>query len=260
MYALKRWAARLLMAALLPAAAAAADLQLFTEENPPFNFIRDGQVTGLYPEVVAEILRRTGGHAPITLLPWARGYHKALHDADVGLFAMARTAQREKLFQWVGPLYLGGTAFYAKRGAGVRIDSLADAKALDSILVTRDWITHQMLIKRGFANIKAVTAQESVARMLLRGRAPVMFVQTRSVPALMRKIGARASDVELIFSVTKNQGHIAFSLGTSPDLVRRWQQALDEMKRDGSYAAIFSKWLPGETPPGIEPTAAPTLE
>lgn len=253
MYALKRWAALLLMACLLPAAASAADLQLLTEENPPFNFIRDGQVTGLYPEVIEEILRRTGDQGSITLVPWARGYHMALHEANVGLFATARTAEREALFQWVGPFYSGITGFYAKRGAGVRIDSLADAKALKSILVARDWVTHQALVRLGFNNIKAVNAPENVARMLLNDRAPVMFVTARSIPELMSKVGAQASDVELVFTVSKYQGYIAFSLDTSAELVERWQQALDEMKEDGSYAAIFSKWLPGETPPGITP-------
>jgi len=252
MYALKSCAISLLMVFLWATTAVLADeLQLLTEENPPFNFTRDGQITGLYPEVIENILRRTGDQGQIAVMPWARGYRKALHETDVALFAMARTPEREALFQWVGPFYSGVTGFYAKRGAGVKIGSLEDAKALKSILVVRDWVTHRSLVSLGFTNLEVVNAPENVARMLMGNRSAVMFVTARSLPDMLGKVGAQVSDVELVYSQTKYQGYIAFSLGTSPDLVKRWQQALDEMKKEGSYAAIFAKWLPGEKPPGI---------
>lgn len=44
--------------------------------------------------------------------------------------------------------------------------------------------------------------------------------------------------------------YIAFSRGTDPGLVARWQAALDAMKGDGSYLAIYHRWLPGARPPG----------
>jgi polar amino acid transport system substrate-binding protein len=59
--------------------------------------------------------------------------------------------------------------------------------------------------------------------------------------------------VESVFGLSTNLVYIAFSRGTSPALVARWQAKLDEMKADGAFRRIYEKWLPGEEPPGIVP-------
>ena len=47
------------------------------------------------------------GHADnIRVLPWARAVKNIDHKPDHILFAMARTAEREMKYQWVGPLFL----------------------------------------------------------------------------------------------------------------------------------------------------------
>ena len=71
------WLLRLLAAWAFCSWAAATELQLYTEENPPLNFSRDGQVDGLSVEVVRELLRRTGDSGTIYMVPWARGYMRA---------------------------------------------------------------------------------------------------------------------------------------------------------------------------------------
>jgi len=42
-----------------------------------------------------------------------------------------------------------------------------------------------------------------------------------------------------------------FSESTSDEMIQTWQKHLDNMKDDGTFNAIFKKWLPNEIPPGI---------
>ncbi len=238
---------------LLSAVAAATDLQLLTEENPPLNFSENGQPKGLSVDVVQEIKRRVGNTNTIEIQPWARAYRTASTQANVAIFIMARTPAREDLFQWVGPVSASIASLYGKRGSGLRISSLDDAKAVDRILVVRDFYTHQLLQKLGFNNLELVPKPETMVKMAVNGRAPLMFAANITLPDLLEKAGAKRGDVELLYTITSLQTYIGFSLGTPKEVVTSWQAALDSMKRDGTYANLYAKWLPGETPTKIKP-------
>ncbi|MGD9363283.1 MAG: hypothetical protein PVH85_30755, partial [Desulfobacterales bacterium] len=69
----------------------AQELTIISEENPPFNFIKDGILTGSSTEVVREIMHRLNLSAKIQVLTWARGYQLALRQPNVVLFSTART-------------------------------------------------------------------------------------------------------------------------------------------------------------------------
>jgi polar amino acid transport system substrate-binding protein len=227
----------------------AESLRLYTEEYPPINYSQDDEPTGLATEVVREIMRRTGQHAPIEVVPWARGYQQARVRPATGLFVTMRTAEREALFQWVGPLARAVTSFYALRSAELRVASLDEARRLGAIAVPRDWYSHQYLQAEGFANILPVTGPVQVIRMLKRGRVKLMVLDNLSLKALLAQGGVRASEVELLHSFMHNDAYIAFSPQTDAALIARWQAELDAMKADGSFAALYRKWLPGEPLP-----------
>jgi len=248
----------ILLLALLGASAPtqAVELTVLTEEYPPITFTRDGKVTGLGSEVVEEIQRRIKDDTPIQVVPWARGYNMALKTPNVALFATMRTAERETLFKWVGPLTTVKTSFYARRGSNIHVANLEEAKRLEKIFVPYEYYSHQFLKDRGFENLATTTSPEIMARMLIDKRSPVMTSDNLTLQAILAPTGAKPQDVELIYTFMTSQNYVAFSTATPDDTVRLWQNTLDQMKRDGSFARIYKKWLPGETPPGIKPSPA----
>ena len=62
----------------------AAELLLYTEENPPLNYSQAGQPAGFVVEVVRALQARSGDSARIELAPWTRGYNQAKSLANVG--------------------------------------------------------------------------------------------------------------------------------------------------------------------------------
>lgn len=246
----RRWLAA--MAAMTLAAAACAQapqLQVLTEEYPPLSFTRDGELQGMAAEMVAEIQRRAGHGVPVQVLPWARAYQMALSRPNVALFSTARTPDREKLFQWVGPLCVGKTSLYARRGAGVQLQSLADAAAVDTVIVPREDYKVQLLKNAGLTNLLLTNSQEQMVRMLLTGRGTLMAAHNLTLPTLLSGVGASMQDLELVHTFYQTETYVAFSSGTPAETVGAWQTALDAMKHDGSFARIYARWLPGETPP-----------
>lgn len=224
-------------------------LRLYTEEYPPINFSQNGEPTGLSTEVVREIMRRTGQNVMIRVVPWARGYQQALQRPNTGLFVTMRTEPREALFKWVGPLTRNITGFYALRSSFIGIDSLEQARAFEEIAVPRDWYSHQRLRDEGFDNLYPVTSPTQMISMLKRGRVKLMVLDNLSLNAMLAQGDIQPDEVQLLFSFMHSDSYIAFSLGTDDALIARWQRELDDMKADGSFAAIYHKWLPGEPLP-----------
>jgi len=224
-------------------------LRLYTEEYPPVTFAREGRPAGLAVEVVEEIMKRLGTNAPIEVVPWARGYRAATTEPNVGLFATTRTAEREPLFHWVGPIASTRAYLYVRRGQGPRIASLEQARDVDQILVPREWYLHQILRGMGFNNLKAVGTPADVIRMHAASRGALMALDESTVAETMRAAGVTGDPPEPVLLLSEAVQYITFSRDTPASVARRWQAALDEMKRDGAFAAIYARWLPGVAPP-----------
>lgn len=224
----------------------AENLQLITEELAPLSFTKDGYVTGFCTEVVREIMRRTSTQASIEVQPWVRGYKTAIEGSSVGLFCTSRTAERESLFKWVGPIYDVVDGVYIKRGAGISVKSLADIKGAESVLVLRGSYSHQLLERLRFKNIYTGKTPEEIVKMILAGRAPLMIASNLTVPEVLANLGEKPDSLEQVFVVTRAKTYIAFSSRVSQKIVHRWQDALDDMKNDGTFSTIHTKWFPGE--------------
>jgi polar amino acid transport system substrate-binding protein len=233
-------------------ASAPPGLSFVTEDFPPLNFNNNGRADGFGSDVVREILRRENLAAPITVLPWARAYKLAQIETNVGLFCLARTVEREKLFQWIGPIGNIESKFYASHDSGLRVDNFTDAKNAYAVIVLREGYSNQLLQRLGFKNIIPVTnATEAVRLMRISGDKSLMLLTSNALPEAMSKTATPPNTFKPLMTAMKTQVYIGFSLATAPDLVARLQHTLDRMKADGGFAAIYQNWFPGEKPPGI---------
>ncbi|MDJ0884629.1 MAG: hypothetical protein QNJ48_10730 [Desulfobacterales bacterium] len=77
-----------------------------TEEWPPYNFMKDGEVVGLSTDLVKKaVLARAEINCRLEVWPRKRAYTTTLKQPYTLLYTTSRTAQREHLFKWIGPLY-----------------------------------------------------------------------------------------------------------------------------------------------------------
>lgn len=229
--------------------APAKDLQIFTEENKPLNFTEGGKVTGYTTEIVQEIQKRLGTNEAIQVVPWARGFQAAREEPDTMLYSTMRIEEREAFFKWVGPLTIVKTSFYGKKGGSVKIASLSDAKLVQSIGVPRAFYSQQFLMDEGFKNLDVADNPSMMLKKFLEGRNPIFVSHEFTLPSLLAKEGVPEGDVVPLFTFMEKGHYLAFSLKTSDETVQKWQKALDDMKKDGTFAKLFNKWLPGKKMP-----------
>lgn len=235
-----------LISALLAAVgvARAQPLRILTTEVPPLAFIKDGTLQGFCVEIVADIQRRLGLSADIAVLPWARAYHMAQTEPNTMLVCPKRSTERERMFQWVGPLLTSRTGIYVKAGSHAKIASLAEAKALSTILVIRASYSYQDLAGAGFHNLYEVNDAASMVRMLMVDRAPAMMLERQGLDAVLREAGIARKAISPIYEMQSPSSNLAFSLDVPGQTVRQWQGAFDAMKKDGSYNKLYDKWFP----------------
>ena len=231
----------------------AEPLQLYTEEYPPVSFSVKGRAEGMASELVRELLKRLGESGEISVVPWARGYHTVQQTPNTALFATIRNAEREPLFQWVGPILLAQDSFYALKNSGIQLHDLTDVAKAGPVAVPRDWFSYQELRNLGLTNLLGVTEPEQMFKMLKRGRVKLIVADNLSFystgDAAQQVDYLTAKDVEVALPYRASLGYITFWHGTDPAVIQRWQRELDAMKADGSFSRIYQRWLPGEPEP-----------
>lgn len=218
------------------------DFKIMTEEYPPFNYSEGGKLTGLSTEVTLELTKRVGHSADIDLLPWARAYGLIQKKDGLILYSMTRTEARESLFKWVGPVASNKWVFFARKGSGITLSSIADAKSVGKIGTYKDDAAELFLKAEGFSNLDSVVNDEQNVPKLMAGRTNLWIVGELQGIYKAKKKGV-SDQLEKVLDVKDTQLYIAFSKNTADDVIAKWQAALDGMKADGSYDAIVAKYM-----------------
>ncbi|HMA10615.1 MAG TPA: ABC transporter substrate-binding protein, partial [Steroidobacteraceae bacterium] len=162
----------------------------------------------------------------------------------VVLFSAERTPERESLFQWVGPVGKNSAILYAKKGSGIRINSLEDARKVAAIATTTNWFTEQQLKREGFKNLLSSPDPRANVRQLMNGEAQLSVFTDITIPEIAREAGYSMQDLEPVFTVTETDFYIAMSRDTPAEVVHAWQATLDDLKRDGTFERIYRRYLP----------------
>ncbi len=235
---------RQIYAKWLPAERPPSIFQLITEEYPPVTFMKDGKITGFVTDMVREIIARQGIPDNIRLTSWENAYNMALINPNVVLFSTERTEKREKLFQWVGPVGKNSAIFYAKKGSGIRINSLDDVRKVAAIATTANWFTEQDLKNRGFKNLVSSPLPATNVKQLMSGEVQLSVLTDITAPEIVKSAGYRMDDLEPVFTLSNTYFYIAMSVGTPVEEVAKWQSALDGLKADGTFEKIYRRYIP----------------
>jgi len=222
-------------------------LQLFTEQYPPLTY-RDnsGEITGFGTDIVREIMMRRQVYDDIRLSSWSNGYELALYNPNFCLFTMDRTDIRDTLFQWVGPIGTNTTWFFTRQGSGIVIASLDDARSLGAVGTVTSWFSDQYLRQLGFTNLVSHSDPLVMTERLMNGEIDAFVCSDVTFPSILQSLGYTYGLVVPSFALMASDYYIAFSLGTPAGMVSGWNDALEQMKQDGTYDAIRGKWFPGK--------------
>jgi len=215
-------------------------LHILTCECPPLSYEINGIPTGPAVDIARKIQKKINTNETIDIHPWARAYIMLLEQNNTVLFSTSRTPQRENMFKWVGPIAEKEFSFHAKTGEKIKINNLEDAKKY-RIGVTIGSNNEQFLISNGFNNIHSVTVEKDNFGKLLLGRIDLWYTDTAQSSQLIEYF-SRQGLVEEIYTVKTSKSYYAFNKNIPSSIVKKWQDALDDLKKDGTILEILKKY------------------
>jgi len=215
-------------------------VMVITEDYPPLNYLEDNVLKGPSVEIVRLIKARLGDVSPIKTYPWARGYKYLETRKNTALFSTTRSQKREPLFKWVGPLAEKKIGLFAKKGRGIKLGSLEDAKAY-VIGVQRQGHGMQYLQERGFKMFDQSTTAAANLKKLMLGRNDLWFASNATLVGNAGRLKVNVSDFELVLEVDNTFMSIAFHKETPDGTIKRWQAAYDALVKEGVVKEIFKK-------------------
>lgn len=238
----KKYVFALLFILLYPSLTTAETINMQVIIYPPLAYERDDELMGVAPDVVRAIQEMVGDDNPIKVTPWLRAYRLAQTEARQALFAIVRIPEREELFKWVGPVFSEGDYFFKRKGSDLTIRSLDDARAVKSIAVRKEGYTHQALKGRNFQNLDISPSYDSSYKKLVEGRVDLVLMGERTYIYMVRKAGLKPEQFERTqCKLDDSSAWLAFSRDTPDELIEKWQEALDTLKANGTYAEIMRR-------------------
>ena len=215
-------------------------LTLLTEENPPLNYTQKGQLVGVSTAVVREIVRRSELAAEIRVLPWTVVFQRAQTEPDVCAFSTARLPARNSMFQWVGPIARGYWSAFALEGFEDYVPRVDDLKKY-RVGVVSD-ARARYLRQRGFTKLVEVEADSDNPGKLTLDANKADGIDLWVTQGLMAAEIARAAGVgplkEVFPGIMSQEYWLACNLQMSRDTIKSLTEAVDGMRKDGTYRKL----------------------
>lgn len=220
----------IILAAATSMAQQVSQLQVVTELSPPHQTLVSGEVDGYSTRLVRAILQQAGVSANIEIYPWARAYKMALQQPDTLIYNMARTTEREPLFQWIGPVatYRLGFVKLAHR-QDIQIKTLKDAQQY-SIAVQRHDVAETFLRKNGFGQPDQLVLAAEITeswQLLLHGKVDLIIDDPMALAAMAAHFAIKPEYVKFEYAIKplEQQTYLAANKAMPAQMVNVLQQA-----------------------------------
>ena len=218
----------------------ARPLALYTEDLPPYNLVENDRVTGLSSEILAVALRRVQVAFTMRLVSWKRAYHEALSDPNSCVYSTVKSAEREKLFQWVGPIAHDSLAVFVLPDSKIQARTLAELDGYRTVITQGDY-AEPKLRENGIVIVPTPPAEKQM-EMLLAGRID-FWVANRG----QAQIEAKRSGLQLreLFAYEDFDLYLACNPGVSNELIEHMNAAVKQVWESGEAARIAAKFTAG---------------
>ncbi len=208
------------------------DIEVVTEQYPPFNFEKDGFVQGVATEVVQAVLEELEIEKEIKVMRWGRAYRRATRRANVLIYSIGRTADREELFHWVGIVAPLDIYLYSKsRGRSFDINKEDDLKHFSIGVVEGDMRDQYFSLNKDL-RIKRYKNSRELFNALVNKEIDLLPAAQLNFPYLVEHLGYNLDEFRELFFIEElsNEGlYMAFGKRTELKIVHKFRNALEKI-------------------------------
>lgn len=213
-------------------------------ETTPYTYQKGERVEGSATEVVEKTLLAAGlTDHQIKLYPWARAYDMALKEPNVLIYLIARTAARERQFQWAGEIMKIQYHLYRlKERTDIAIKTLADARRY-TIGVMRDDVRQQYLQSKGFLRLVVSAQSMDNFNKLIKRQVDLAPFTEDDANSLCAEAHFECAGLERVLTLDEASTglYMAYSNATADSTVLKTRAAFDRLKADGTVRRIMER-------------------
>ncbi|WP_283708843.1 substrate-binding periplasmic protein [Pseudoalteromonas prydzensis] len=224
-------------------------ITIYTEQFPPYNFSNKGQLQGINLDITRTLCERVQVECKFELLPWTRAYNLVQKKPLSGLVSTARTAEREELFYWVGPLVSSRTFFYRLTSNDhINPTNLSEVSAY-TLGVVRGNIYAELVEGIGFEkdkNLLKVSHHYEYMNLFFKNKIDLILGSELTLDYQLQQFGHGGKEVvklvELPVDAVKGN-YLVFNKAVPLDVVERFNHQLQLLKEQDNLATYRNRYM-----------------
>ena len=210
--------------------------------NPPFMYQQDGQPRGLYPLLLQAVFARLGEPLAIQAMPWKRALLRGAA-GELGIGGIYKNAERLRVFDYSAPIFEERLLLYVQREKAFDFRGIADLHG-KRVGVIRGWSYTEefdQAARTGQIETQEGSADEANLRKLASGRLDAVIAIELAGQRLLALPGLEQL-VALPQPLSINPTYLVFAKQAGQGaLLQRFDQALKDMRRDGSLQRLIEQ-------------------
>jgi polar amino acid transport system substrate-binding protein len=224
-------------------------ITIYTEQFPPYNFSNKGQLQGINLDITRALCERVNVDCQFELLPWSRAYYLAQKNKASGLISTARSPEREKLFQWVGPLLSSRTFFY-RLASNNHINPTGLSQMSDFTLgLSRGDVYEQLVYDIGFErdkNLLNFAHHYEYINLFFKNKIDLILGSESTLDYQLQQYGHGSSEVVKLLELPVNKlkgNYLAFNKSVPKEIVNKFNQELVALKKIDDLEVFRERYI-----------------
>ncbi|TWJ18305.1 transporter substrate-binding domain-containing protein [Geobacter argillaceus] len=216
-------------------------------DYPPYEFVdKDGRPAGYNVDLTRAIADVMGMKVEFRFGSWSE-MRSGLNDGSINILqGISYSEERARKLDFSPPHTIVHHAVFARRGTPA-VNSLEELRG-KKVIVFRDGIMHDLLVRLGFGNDLILTGTPADAlRLLASGKYDYCVVASLPGMYLIRELKL-GNLVQVAKSISSQKYCFAVKKGDA-ELLARFSEGLAIVMQTGQYQAIYDKWLGVHEPP-----------
>jgi len=215
---------------------------IFYDDFPPFCYLDDGQLKGLFIDVVTAIFDDMGGAYETKSYPIKRALLSASKGQGI-VVGILRNEERQKIFDYSSSFYIEKRMLFVSKGHIFPFSSVNDLKG-KRVGVKLGWSYgskfDQAKNTQLFTPVVGETKQ--LYTLLKTGRLDTVVGNELSVPSLTKVMNYPVQIEALPTPLLEADLYIAAKKGTKVELIEKFNNHMAQIKVNGVYKDILKKY------------------
>lgn len=215
------------------------NVEFLTEGYYPYTIQENGIPKGISVDILKEIFSRYNLDVPdkhFTFGIWEDVYQKTLTQNNTVLCILARSPEREKLFQWAGPIDKTSNVIFCLRDSSDQLKNMSPADM--KIGAITDDIATTALINAGGKDIVYASEPKELITMLEKHEIDGWAYASMPGKQLIQKYATSPDSIVPVHHLATYDYYFAFNLNTPSPIVQAFQDMLDIIRTDKDQTGV----------------------